>query len=887
MNQRPLLYFIFSLSLLSLIACRQAKYVEEGAYLLDKNEIQFKTEKDGEVEWESGHSILDGAEMEELIRPVPNRKFKLFVYNRIDTTRHAKQVDRKKKKFKKKNDERQDKEDRINEKRIKKAKKKGKEFYRKKIIKPKPVKLGWREWVRVNAGEPPVLLDTFKMRKTKEQLEIYLKKHGFYYGNVEDTVYYNERKKKATVSFQVESGKPYIIKAITFDSISRNRGLIKLYDKMQGLENSNIVVGDPLDEEKLDAERERFASYCRNNAYFEFNKSYINYEVDTSFGNYDAVVKIFIKQKTYEDTVTNTMVNLRHKTYHVSDVTFLLYNPDTSSFKNGFHLFRKKCDSLGIEEMVNKKYSLLDTIRIDGKGNFIYNEKPFLKPDLLDDQNFLEMGNWYKEYYVERSYRTLNKLDVFSSITMEIDYDPKDIKGDSVVVTYHLIPKKRQSFLMEPRTTNTNGVLGISGALTYTNRNCFRGAQRLKVSFVGGVEAQPNISRTADSSATGFLSRINTFEWGPSLSLTFPKLVPMPKKWQDNFSKRLYPSTEYTSLVNVQRRSEFVRFLGEFAYSWNFREGKTREWKVDLINFNFVKLNKEQFFIEDLAELNDPFLLNSYSDHLTTSIKVNWHYNNRNANRRINKNIKHIHDVKVSLMESGNVLYGVGAGKSALDTNGLRTILGVPYTQFVKFDVQYVANQHVNDRHKIAYRLMAGAGFAYQNSPSMPYEHSFFAGGSNDIRAFPARTMAPGATQKYIDPDLTQTQIGDMRLELNVEWRFKMLGILEGALFADAGNIWMILPKDDPSVAAFRFNSFLEQSALGGGFGMRADLDFLIIRLDMAVPIYNPYLPETERWITKQHKPIYLSQIDAVYSETFKWTNPHRINFSLGIGYPF
>ncbi|MBN4071245.1 BamA/TamA family outer membrane protein [Crocinitomix catalasitica] len=885
-------YIFFGIGILLITGCRQAKYVSEDSYLLHKNVIEFRVEEKGVIDTSGSHDILNATEMHEFIRPVSNRHLRLWTFNRIDTVRNHHKVVKKTKKFADKNKNRAKKEDRINDERIAKARLKGKEYYKPKRIRQKTPRLGWREYVRTKWGEAPVELDTAKANKTASQLEIYLRKRGFRNGNVEHSIAYDEKKKKAVVSYLVTAGKPYLINAIHFDSINRNKQFMRLYDRMNGEEGFILEVGNPLDEDKLDEERSRFASYCRNNAYFGFNKKYINFEVDTSIGNQKAIIKILIKQKMIPLPSDSTkMAVLPHRSYRVKNVTYYLHNPDSLSFEKDYPDFLKRCRERGIQPRVNNVYSLLDTIRIKGKGTFIYNYKPFLKPDLLDAQNFLEITSkeiprYYKEYYVERTYRTMNKLGVFATITADIKIDPENPVRDSVLVTYHLVPSKRQSFLLEPRTTNTNGVLGLSGAITYTNKNCFRGAQRLETSLIGGIEAQPSILRTDATTPLTPLDFINTFEIGPTLSFTFPKLVPMGKKLQSKLSKRLYPTTVYKSAVNIQRRAEFLRVKGTFSYNWNFKEGKTREWKVSLIDLSFISLSDDAAFQASLVSLNDLFLINSYSDHLTTSFGANWHFNNLHSNRRLKKQSKHIHDIDIKAMSSGIVLYATQIGKNNLTTaDSLRSIGPVPFTTFLKFDIQYIINQHLSRKAKLAYRIIAGSGHPYLNSPSLPYEFSFFAGGSNDIRAFPAKTMAPGGTQKYLDTNLTLTQIGDMRLEANIEYRYKVTSLIELGFFIDAGNIWLIKPKGGPKdFAAFRWDGFYRQIAIGAGIGLRADLDFLVVRLDASWPIHNPYLPAGEKWIFDQVK----DDFNGYLSDAgIAWPKPHKVNFSFGIGYPF
>ncbi|MBK9192519.1 MAG: hypothetical protein IPM77_14005 [Crocinitomicaceae bacterium] len=319
---------------------------------------------------------------------------------------------------------------------------------------------------------------------------------------------------------------------------------------------------------------------------------------------------------------------------------------------------------------------------ITHKGVYIYNDIPFLEPDLIDKQNFLYIPHWAKEEYLERSYRTMLQLDVFSTITPEIKIDPANPLGRNVVVTYHLVPAKRSTFTLEPRVTNSNSVLGLMGSISYSNKNLARGAQKLKVSFTGGFESQPLI--ITESGAESRIRKLNTFEWGPSIQLSFPKLVPMPKKVWATFSKRLYPSTKFDLTVNIQRRTEFDRRLAHFSYEWNFKQGKMQEWGLQFVNFDFVRLEKDSVFAVKLDSLNDPFLINSYADHFTLFNGLVYKINTQVPNV-YNKTI---FNLVVNVIQSGGILNFTGLGSNNLSEDSLKQIFGVPFAQFVRFDNQ-------------------------------------------------------------------------------------------------------------------------------------------------------------------------------------------------------
>jgi hypothetical protein len=363
-----------------------------------------------------------------------------------------------------------------------------------------------------------------------------------------------------------------------------------------------------------------------------------------------------------------------------------------------------------------------------------------------------------------------------------------------------------------------------------------------------------------------------------------------------NNSKRAYPKTVAEAGFNYQKRSEFSRLAVLGDLNVNFKIPKTFGVDFTALRINYVALNKTDLFQTQLEALNNPYLLNAYNDHLAIMTGVLGHYNNLNSKRRTKK---HQHDVQLEVFMSGKALTDLFY-KRLMDKNspiadvnadGFRTLFNEAYTEFVKITAQYIANQYINSKHNIAYRAIVGLGFAEGNSLALPYEYAYFAGGSNDIRAFPARTMAPGSYKTYADENATITQIGDIKLEGNVEWRFEMTDLLEGALFIDAGNIWNrhrnTIPLDDPTV--FKLSSWRE-IAVGFGYGVRADFDFLIVRIDLAIALHNPHLPSSERWLWEP-KSTYKSStyfdFDTDLDDFTNYISPHPILINFGIGYPF
>ncbi len=937
MTKKGFTYLIFILSILFVLhSCKQAKYVKEGNHLYkvkkrsfpwnhNKKTIHFVDVKKNSIKkYSKSDNLVFAGDLYDIIKPQPNRLLKLCFYNAIDSLKMESQITRKKLKIDAKNLKRETKENRINEERNNNAFSKGENTFIQKKVRRKKMRTGWRYWFVNKAGEAPIVADSVLTQKSVKQLEIFLEKKGFYDSKVSDTTVYNEKKQKAYNRFTIFTGEPYRIGNVKFDTLPEYSEINKDYQRFLRKKGKNINKGDLFDSDNLDAERERFTKYLRDEGYFDLNKNYIFYSVDTI--NKGHVVDVYIKMKPkFIDNPdgSENQINLKHKNYIINAVTYYLHNKDTLSFKN-FPLYKKKLNKLGLSYTANN-FPLLDTlVYIDtvyfrrknhdkvrslwgpkadtlvvNKGTFIYNEEMIVYPYLLDRQNFLEINNlnfnngdngWYKEYYVERSYRRLLGLDIFESITPNIQIDPSNPLGNRIQVTYHLKPSKKQLFLIEPRATNSNGFLGVSATISYTNKNLLGGAEKLKLSFSGGLESQPAVFDNTTTGSGELVSgrTLNTFELSPKISFELPKLFPLPKGLQSTLSKRLYPTTIFDVSYNFQRRNDFDRNITELGYSWKFSEDKTKTRQIKWQSFNFVKLKKDPFFEQKLAQLNDPFILNSYNDHFSNKFQFIL---TRNTQRIQNEKGKSNYlFVTTKATTSGLILDNLGVGVADTTEAGLKKVFGVPFTQFlaIENDARYYVK--LGRTRSLAFRLLSGIGYAYGNSPSLPYEQSFYAGGSNDLRAWEARTIAQGGTQTWKDTTSTTTQIGDMKIELNVEYRFQLSNMLKMAWFIDAGNIWKL--KDDPNtidddLAVFRFNTFTSQLAVGGGFGLRLDFDFFLIRLDVAIPLHNPYMYEGERWIWEDRDQYDVDLLTKPSWYTTSLTRPFSPRINIGIGYPF
>jgi hypothetical protein len=528
---------------------------------------------------------------------------------------------------------------------------------------------------------------------------------------------------------------------------------------------------------------------------------------------------------------------------------------------------------------------------------FYNGKKPSINVNLLELQNYLEMTNFYKEYYLERSFQCLTQLGLFSTIKPVVLEKP----NNTLEVHYFLVPSKRKTFAFEPKFTSSFGLLGVNASLNYSDKNIFGGGEKLTFSFGGGFESQPIVFDDGSRKGLAF----NTFEFGPSIKLEIPGLFPTKVT---ALSKRQKPKTIISLAFNYEKRNIFDRNLFQMNYTWKMLVDKTQIFEFGLpfaSVIKYVDINKSTEFESQINAQNDLFLRNSYSSQfIWEDFKFSFIYDNSKKQFLDTKNklFKHpflnAHINFTSSFSAAGILLSKFSKYQDTLPNGQFTFFNVGYAEFVRNDNTYILNKKFNEKTSINVKLQAGFGIPFGNSKtSMPYDYSFFGGGANDNRGWKARTLGPGSYKYYIDSSNASAQIGDIRLGGTIEYRYSLGSSLKGAIFTDFGNIWTY--KEDAARAGAKFdNNWLEQFAVTAGLGFRLDLDFFIIRLDFGIPIYNPALPKNARWINQSREPFYQEGISYYGLPTLsdemnreralsKLPKPFAPALQFGIGYPF
>lgn len=844
-------------------------------------------------------------DVQDVIKQRPNHRtlgmrIKLRVFNTIDSTKTARDKRERYLKYRKINKRKLKRQRRVNERRIQRSLKRGEKSYKPRRVKlkdtmnPKPT---FREKLKYEFGEPPKIFDSSAMESSREQLELFLQKKGYFDGEASTSVKYFDsvtffKRDVVKVFYTLSPGAPRFVDSIYLDT--RNPQVAAIYEEFMQESDEALKIPFQFDTDELGDMRKELAEYMRNHSLYGFKSSYIHYTVDTLGKDSTVHISVDIAQRVIEENGEE-----RVKPFDYTKVNKVYFHlQDTLSYDGNF--YQNELKPRGIKLKAYDEIPTYDTLRYDSydgrnpqfrTATFLYNGELALKAKLIEFENYLEENNFYKEEFLNQSYNRLAQLNVFRTIRPVIIEN----EDNSIDVHYYLKPAKKQSFSFEPKGTHSNSFLGTEATFNYFNRNIGQSGNQLKISFSGGFESQPQIfdentqAEVIDEDTRSF----NTLEIGPSISIDMPGLKPIPLKL---LTKRQTPKTTVSIAYRYQERPEFTRRLGQFNYLWKFYDVyKTQVFTIGIPligGIQYVNIGKSPEFQQRLDDQNDLFLKNAYSNQ---TIWKDLHVAYQWTNQEIRK---------------GNVMFSYGANfdmagmllsaftqNQPLNAEGFKEFLGQRFSQFIRLDNEIRIHHYFERDRSINYRLQIGGGLPLTNNGlNLPFDYSFFAGGSNDNRGFRARSLGPGVYKYYLDTNRTVTEIGDIRLGGSIEYRFRISDLFEGALFTDVGNIWNY-NQDDNRPGGRITADFYEQLSISGGFGLRVDFDFLILRLDLGIPLRNPALPDGTRWILQDREPIYQEAIDEwginpvtqvpYYIEDNLLPAIFQPQFHIGIGYPF
>ncbi|MFN4122476.1 MAG: BamA/TamA family outer membrane protein [Flavobacteriales bacterium] len=692
--------------------------------------------------------------------------------------------------------------------------------------KPKKEEPGsFNQWL-LSIGEKPVILDTFAAKKSAEQVELLLKNKGYFNARVEDSISYRQKRKRATIHYQLIAGTAYRIRNVqtTCDDPIMNL-LIK-----NDFENSLIKTGEIFETENLDFERSRITELLRNEGYFNFNRSFISYSADTGVGNHEVDITLIVnniirKVPGYADSIEEQ----RHKRFLINDIYVVTdHQPQNRN--------RGELDTLLFNEYVFISEGMLNQ-----------------KPKILKANFFINKGDFYRKSRVEYTYSRLMELRAFKFIN--IQFEQTEAESNLLNCYILLTPAAKQSITLETQGTNTSGNLGIAANINYGNRNLLKGIENFELRLTGALEAQPIINPADDATIRPYLP-FNTIQAGPVMSLTIPKFIgPI------NLDEKRNIRTLITTGLNYQLRPDYSRSVFNVTYGYTWKR-KQETHIFNPVELNYLRVGLSPSFQELLENLNNLFFLNAFKPQFIAAMRYSYIKTNQNPSK--------IQDYQYFRFnaESAGLLLNLTRNFYAnpAQINDQFIVLGVPYSQYFRFDTDYRFFKALPQFQSFVFRGVVGVGLPYGNSTVMPFDKSFFGGGANGNRAWLIRTLGPGS---YQNPSGVRIdQIGDIKLETSVEYRAKIYSYFESAIFIDAGNIWLMEDDIQRPGAVFDFSRFYKEFGVGGGLGLRLNFNFFILRLDAAHPLHDPSMDEGSRW-------------------RFNHLELRRVNFNFAIGYPF
>ena len=687
----------------------------------------------------------------------------------------------------------------------------------------------FNRWIR-RVGSPPVIYDSTLTMASVNQLQRALINKGFLKNEVTSDVKLLPEKKKAQVTYNVTLNEPYTIRSIKYDIPSDSLRSIILGDTT----NFPIKAQSLLDHNKLDAERELIVQRMRNNGYYAFNKSYITFLADTAAGSREVDLTLTLSDAIQE--LPHIPKTDTHRQFYVRNVVFVT-NYDAVTMQNGFYG---------------------DTVTYNGI-TMLYGEDKYIDKQVLYESCFIRPNQLYNASDVDRTYKALGRLGIIKFIN--IDMRPfMDVAGDLWVDAYILLNRdKSQTISFSLEGTNSEGDLGFGIGADYQHRNIFKGSEVLNVKFKASYE-----SLSGDLSG---LINDNYSEYSGDVGITFPKFK-MPFL-RESFKRRIQASTEFMTSFNYQERPEYTRIIAGagWIYIWSERNNQMRH-TFNLIDISYIFLPKSK--INFLDSITNPLLRYSYENHLIMRMGYTFYKTNKQlANPLTTVFQDNIYTIRASAETAGNVLYGIshliGQKREADDSY---KVFGTRYSQYIKLDGDFALTHYINQRSSIALHAGFGIAVPYGNSTVLPFEKRFYSGGANSVRGWGVRTLGPGSFDGKKSQNSFIYQCGDIRLDLNIEYRCKLFWVLELGAFIDCGNVWTIREYENQPGGVFKFNKFYEQLALSYGLGLRMDFTYFLMRFDMGMKAHNPASGQ-EHW--------------PLFSPNFK----RDAEFHFSIGYPF
>ena len=665
----------------------------------------------------------------------------------------------------------------------------------------------YNKWVQ-RIGQAPVVYDTVLTEASVTQLRLALINKGYMDAKVDVKTRAEKEKKKIEVDYNIQTGIPHYIDSLHYNI--PNDTLRKLI--MQDSVKLILHEKDLFNRNNMESERLGIANRLREKGYFGFNKDYITFTADTTENS----KAVDLTLNVMPPFANNRLADYdEHRPYYVRNVYVITdYEP-----------------SLRYEI---SRYHSNDTITHKGI-KILYGKEHYLRANIIDDNCFIKIGEKYSSSDVDKTYQSFGRLGILKYININFEA-VGEIDNKLWVDSYILLTKgKSQTVSLSLEGTNSEGDLGFGVGATYQHRNLAKGSEIL--TFKTGINYE---SISGDMSG---LINDRFAEYSGEVTINFPKFIfPFLKK---SFRQKIRANTEFGSSFTYQERPEYTRVIAGagWKYKWTER-GSMISHTFDLLDVSYIYLPRiTDSFLDEIAPDN-PLLRYSYEDHFIMRMGYSFYYTNKQHNVGIGNFVfqPNIFTFRAGVETAGNLLNLIShASNQKKDPNSQAyKVFGIQYSQYVKFNLDYSLAHAFDRRNALVFHIGMGAGIPYGNTNILPFEKRFYSGGANSVRGWSVRTLGPGSYNGNNSVSSFMEQCGDIRLDLNLEYRARLFWVFELAAFIDAGNIWTIKYYENQPGGEFKFNKFYKQIAASYGLGLRMNFNYFLLRLDCGMKAFNP-----------------------------------------------
>ncbi|NEU07904.1 BamA/TamA family outer membrane protein [Flavihumibacter sp. R14] len=702
-------------------------------------------------------------------------------------------------------------------------------------------------------GEAPNVLDSSLVEISRVQIEKFLQSKGFFKAQVKSEI--QVKNKRASILFTATQGPEFKVRNIEY--LVSDSTVAELYKRYRN-DFTHIRSGKRFDADSLSYEREQIFALMKRSGYYDYVRQYVRFEVDTNLYSSQADLKMLLANPADKDAhqvyiIDNSFITIKNSNGIASGI-----NPDSAVIDSQYHI-----------KDYSKKFN------------------PELSPKFI----FIKKGNIYDISKEELTYDRLYDLNVFKNV--KIDYIKRSDSSNRISPRYDIVPLKKMSNRVEGEFTFNSGRNGLNFGDTYSNRNLFGGAELLEIKARYGIQ----FDSRASGGGGNISSRVFSRDFQLGANIIFPKLL-APFRLPLFARNGISHTTIASSFQLFDQKDAFSNrvFINSLTYDWN--ETRYKFHSVTPINVEFRRGRLDPRFRDTL--INNGFLLYvRTNDRQIFNLGSKYSYTFNTARLNTYNNFFYF---RGSLDAAGNTLGLLSkVFNSKVDQAGHRTVFGLPFEQYVKLETDIRLYRYFGGERQFVARVYPGVGIPYGNSDILTFEKNFYAGGSSGVRAWQARTLGPG---NYNRADLGQgpkadsiranlrnlDQLGEIKLEGNLEYRFKIMdnffsAKVKGATFTDFGNIWKLRQSIENPGGELTFDKFFNQIAIGTGAGLRFDLNYFVFRLDAGIKVKDPQFSGSDQWVIKHL--FNKKEFKELYENTHRPDVYRFVQYNFGIGMPF